>query len=410
MLIGVRLATRKIAASATTTAAPPTTSGTRRGDDRAEDEQQRDRGQRQRDDLAPAEVGLRDRLDVAVERRAAGQLDLEPGRLAEPLADPGQGRRRIVRARSTGRRCRRRCGRRSRPGAGSGCGARSGRRTARRGRAAIAVGRRRLERGRAGGRAVAVVGRRRPPTAGSPAPSWRSAFARADSRSSRMKPPARSTPDDARRERDRGEQDDRPDGDDRPAPPNGEPAEAGANEIRRGRRSDGRVNGRPALRHAVHGPEHPFTSVWGGRHARPMLYRRSDQRAGGGWSGPYGETTIDATERDRRAGAADPRQPRGLGAATMAWAQDLADRIGDEQPTQHVAVFVPDERPTACGSPPRSGAPARTPARSSSATGSSRSTGSVCGRVFRTGLAALCADVTMDPDYRPSPAAGRAPR
>ena len=29
--------------------------------------------------------------------------------------------------------------------------------------------------------------------------------------------------------------------------------------------------------------------------------------------------------------------------------------------------------------------------------------GSVCGRVYRTGLAALCADVTMDPDFRAFP-------
>ncbi len=29
--------------------------------------------------------------------------------------------------------------------------------------------------------------------------------------------------------------------------------------------------------------------------------------------------------------------------------------------------------------------------------------GSVCGRVFRTGSAALCADVSLDPDYRPLP-------
>jgi len=29
--------------------------------------------------------------------------------------------------------------------------------------------------------------------------------------------------------------------------------------------------------------------------------------------------------------------------------------------------------------------------------------GSVCGRVYRTGLAALCADVAMDPDYRGFP-------
>ena len=64
-----------------------------RRDDRAEDEQQRDRGERQRDDLAPPQVGLRDRLDVAVERRAAGELDVEAGRLAERRADPRQRRR-----------------------------------------------------------------------------------------------------------------------------------------------------------------------------------------------------------------------------------------------------------------------------------------------------------------------------
>jgi GAF domain-containing protein len=28
---------------------------------------------------------------------------------------------------------------------------------------------------------------------------------------------------------------------------------------------------------------------------------------------------------------------------------------------------------------------------------------SVCGRVYRTGAAALCADVALDPDYRPFP-------
>ena len=61
-----------------------------RRDDRAEDEQQRERRERQRDQLAAPQVRLGDLLDVAVERRAAGQPDLEPGLLVRaPPAGPG---------------------------------------------------------------------------------------------------------------------------------------------------------------------------------------------------------------------------------------------------------------------------------------------------------------------------------
>jgi hypothetical protein len=86
-----------------------------------------------------------------------------------------------------------------------------------------------------------------------------------------------------------------------------------------------------------------------------------------------------------------------------AWARDLAARIGDEQPTQHIAVFVPDD----------DGDGLRLAAQ---VWGAGEDTGvvvvgdwtvplegSVCGRVYRTGLAALCADVAMDPDYRAFP-------
>ena len=97
MLIGMSEATTKIAASATTTAAPPTASGTPGGDQRAEHEDQRERGQRQRDDLAPAQVRLRDGLDVAVEGRAAGELDVERGRRSEALVQDRQGVGRVVR-------------------------------------------------------------------------------------------------------------------------------------------------------------------------------------------------------------------------------------------------------------------------------------------------------------------------
>ena len=68
----------------------------RRRDHRAEDEQQRERGERQRDELAPPEVRLGHLLDVAVERRAAGQPDLEAGHLPDRRADAGQRPRRVV--------------------------------------------------------------------------------------------------------------------------------------------------------------------------------------------------------------------------------------------------------------------------------------------------------------------------
>ena len=77
--------------------------------------------------------------------------------------------------------------------------------------------------------------------------------------------------------------------------------------------------------------------------------------------------------------------------------------ISAEQPAQHISVFVPDD----------DGAGLRLAAQ---AWGAGEDTGevvagdwlvpldgSVCGRVYRTGQAALCADVALDPDYRPFP-------
>ena len=64
--------------------------------DRAEHQQQRERRERQRDDLAALEVALADCLDVAVEGRAAGQLDRQARRLAEALAEDRQGVGRVV--------------------------------------------------------------------------------------------------------------------------------------------------------------------------------------------------------------------------------------------------------------------------------------------------------------------------
>jgi hypothetical protein len=108
--------------------------------------------------------------------------------------------------------------------------------------------------------------------------------------------------------------------------------------------------------------------------------------------------TIDASERHGIA-RRDSSAAHATGAETSAWARDIVARIGLEQPAQHIAIFVPDQ----------DGAGLRLAAQ---VWGAGEDTGevivgawivpldgSVCGRVYRTGLAALCADVTMDPDY-----------
>jgi hypothetical protein len=128
-----------------------------------------------------------------------------------------------------------------------------------------------------------------------------------------------------------------------------------------------------------------------------MLYTVPD--LGVGWA-PDGESIIDAIERASRGSA---RPVAGDWTAISDWARDLAARISTEQPTQHVSVFVPEP----------SGDGLRLAAQVWGA-GEDNGTvaagewvipldGSVSGRVYRTGLAALCADVTLDPDYRAFP-------
>ena len=114
------------------------------------------------------------------------------------------------------------------------------------------------------------------------------------------------------------------------------------------------------------------------------------------------ETSITAGAR------ADPIHPsastgRSPWEAMARWAQALAARVAFDQPTQHVAVLVHD---------PDAGALRLV----GQVWGAGEDTGevvvgdwlvplegSVCGRVFRTGAAALAADVALDPDYLPFP-------
>ncbi|MBA2381263.1 MAG: GAF domain-containing protein [Chloroflexi bacterium] len=89
--------------------------------------------------------------------------------------------------------------------------------------------------------------------------------------------------------------------------------------------------------------------------------------------------------------------------AIAEWAGQLATTIGREQPTEHVAVFVFDNDANGLR-------------LAAQVWGAGEDTGevvvgdwllplegSVCGRVYRTGVAALCADIGLDPDYRPFP-------
>ena len=125
----------------------------------------------------------------------------------------------------------------------------------------------------------------------------------------------------------------------------------------------------------------------------------------GAGRGPYGEMTIDATERDQRArGDATTAEPAsGDRAATMAWARDLAARIADDQPTRHIAVFVPDDVADGLRLAAQVWGAGEDTGEVIVGDWTVPLQGSVCGRVFRTGLAALCADVTLDPDFRSFP-------
>ena len=115
--------------------------------------------------------------------------------------------------------------------------------------------------------------------------------------------------------------------------------------------------------------------------------------------------TIDTSEglvgRDEAAtaGPADAGHSTAIGA----WAADLVARAVVGAPIEHAAVFVPD--PGAGGMrlvAQRWGAGEET---GQVVVGSwiVPFDGSITGRVFRTGRAALCADVTMDPDFRSWP-------
>jgi hypothetical protein len=129
-----------------------------------------------------------------------------------------------------------------------------------------------------------------------------------------------------------------------------------------------------------------------------MLYRRRDQR---GW-GPWEATHINVAERFElpHPSAMTARSPSD---AICAWAQALADRAAGDQPAQHVAVFVHDPAVGALRLVGQVWGAAENTGAVIVGEWLAPLEGSVCGRVFRTGAAALCADVSLDLDYRAFP-------
>jgi hypothetical protein len=115
-----------------------------------------------------------------------------------------------------------------------------------------------------------------------------------------------------------------------------------------------------------------------------------------------GEMTIDASER-RESASAGSTPAFANRAETTAWARDLAERIGLEQPTQHIAIFVPDVDGHGLRLAAQVWGAGEDTGEVTVGDWTVPLEGSVCGRVYRTGLAALCADVSMDPDYRSFP-------
>jgi GAF domain len=112
--------------------------------------------------------------------------------------------------------------------------------------------------------------------------------------------------------------------------------------------------------------------------------------------------TIDAQGRDLRAGAVPANDVPDWPAIT-GWAAGLARRIAAAQPSQHVAVFVPDLHAEGMRLVAQFWGAGEDTGDVVVGEWLVPMVGSVTGRVFRTGSAALCADVTLDPDYRDFP-------
>jgi hypothetical protein len=110
---------------------------------------------------------------------------------------------------------------------------------------------------------------------------------------------------------------------------------------------------------------------------------------------------IDATQPGQRVNATPAAEPDWP--AISGWAARLADHIARDQPSQHVAVFVPDVASDGLRLVAQFWGAGEDTGEVVVGEWLIPLTGSVCGRVYRTGAAALCTDVSLDPDYRAFP-------
>jgi hypothetical protein len=85
------------------------------------------------------------------------------------------------------------------------------------------------------------------------------------------------------------------------------------------------------------------------------------------------------------------------------WASRLVETVGRDHPSQHVTVFVPDDSIGGLRLAAQIPGTAEDVGEVVVGEWVVPVEGSVCGRVYRTGEAALVADVSLDPDYRAFP-------
>ncbi len=90
-----------------------------------------------------------------------------------------------------------------------------------------------------------------------------------------------------------------------------------------------------------------------------------------------------------------------------AWASRLVDAVARDHPSQHVAVLVPDGSAGGLRLVAHAGGTHDDPGEVVVGEWVVPFEGSVCGRVYRTGAAALVADVALDPDERAFPGRNR---
>ncbi|MEA2518734.1 MAG: hypothetical protein QOF49_814, partial [Chloroflexota bacterium] len=90
-------------------------------------------------------------------------------------------------------------------------------------------------------------------------------------------------------------------------------------------------------------------------------------------------------------------------AAVLRWARELVDVIAVDQTAQHISVFVPGGRRDRMHLVAQLWGAGEDDGSVVIGEWVIPIEGSIIGRVFRTASAALCADVSLDPDYLPFP-------